>query len=162
LCRQRYVNYLVASHFEDQYIPIIVILSINFILHSRFSQSFKSTFVVDAIAMVRKVVNNCIKYILRNAFRLRIRWPLVLFYSNIIKVVKPKNGSVPQDKPTILALTPYRFRGDLNVLSDSRQFRVLELPFEWQVKLLGVFWPSNISEIRSEQYYRTSGNDKDV
>jgi len=112
--------------------------------------------------MVRKVVNNCIKYILRNAFRLRISWALVLFYSNIIKVVKPKNGSVPLDKPTILALTPFRFRGDLNVLSDSRQYRVLELPDKWQVILLRVFWPSNIIEIRSEQYYRTSGNDKDV
>jgi hypothetical protein len=112
--------------------------------------------------MVRKVVNNCIKYILKNEFRLRISWALVLFYSNIIKVVKPKNGSVPLDKPTILALSPYRFRGDLNVLSDSRQFRVLELPVKWQMKLLRIFWPSNISEIRSEQYYRTSGNDKDV
>ena len=111
--------------------------------------------------MVRKVVNNCIKYILRNAFRLRIGWALVLFYSNIIKVVKPKNGSVPLDKPTILALTPHRFRGDLNVLSDSRQFRVLELPYEWQSRLLMLFWPSNISEIfRSEQYYKPSGNDE--
>jgi len=111
--------------------------------------------------MVRKVVNNCIKYILRNAFRLRISWALVLFYSNIIKAVKPKNGSVPLDKPTILALTPFRFRDDLNVLSDSRQFHVLQLPPEWQMRLLMLFWPSNIGEIfRSKQYYKPSGNDE--
>jgi len=114
------------------------------------------------IFLNQKIVNNFIKYILRNAFRLRISWALVLFYSIIIKVVKPKNGSVPLNKPTILALTPFRFRGDLNILSDSRQYRVLGLPDKWEVILLRVFWPSNISEIRSEQYYRTSGNDKDV
>ena len=112
--------------------------------------------------MVKKIVNSSIKYLLANAFRLRISWALVLLYSNIIKVVKPKNGSVPLDKPTILALSPYRFRGDLNILSDSRQFRVLELPAKWQKKLLRIFWPSNIREIRSEQYCRTSDNDKDV
>jgi hypothetical protein len=39
----------------------------------------------------------------------------------------------------LLALNPDRFRGDLEILASSGQFRVLRFPFEWQARLLPHF-----------------------
>ena len=108
------------------------------------------------------IVNLSIKILIKGIAKLGIVWPFVLTYSRIIKVVKPIDGEVPLNKPTILAINPHRFRGDLAVLSNSKQFRVLLLPYKWQMRLLALFWSSNISEIKRSMNYFIPGDNKDV
>ena len=107
---------------------------------------------------VRKV-RRSIKLVLKKIGQLGIVWPFVMFYTRIIEVVRPFNGDVQSDMPTILAINPDRFFGDLTVLSNSKCFRVLKLPFKWQVKLLAIFWPSNINELtRFANFYNPGDN----
>ena len=75
---------------------------------------------------VRKV-RRSIKLVLKKIGRLGIVWPFVMFYTRIIEVVRPFNGDVQSDMPTILAINPDRFIGDLTVLSNSKCLRVLVL-----------------------------------
>ncbi|RJR38296.1 MAG: glycosyltransferase family 1 protein [Desulfobacteraceae bacterium] len=71
-------------------------------------------------------------------------WPFVLLLQRVIEEVKPTTGVKNQDKPTLLALHPDYFRGDLQILADSGRFRVLRLPFKWQYRMLNLYWNEKI------------------
>ena len=71
-------------------------------------------------------------------------WPFVVIYSRIIEEVRPKDGKVVQGKPIILALNPQRFLGDLEVLVESKEFRILKVPFDWQCKILALYWNDKV------------------
>lgn len=64
--------------------------------------------------------------------------PLIRLYSYAIDEETGKDGPY-----TLLALTPWRFRGDLEVLASTGRFRVLKLPVIWQTRLLSMFWPTD-------------------
>jgi hypothetical protein len=83
-----------------------------------------------------------------------------MFYTRIIEVVRPFDGEVQSDVPTILAINPDKFFDDLTVLSNSKRFRVLKLPIKWQKLLLAIFWTSNISELTGLSNYYKPGDNK--
>ena len=54
------------------------------------------------------------------------------------KISRP-SSTAKNDRITILALTPDRFRGDLDVLAKTENFRVLQIVPAWQVRLVYYF-----------------------
>ena len=108
---------------------------------------------------VRKI-RRSIKLVLREAGQLGLVWPFVMFYSRIIEVVRPFKEDIQSDIPTILALSPDRFVGDLAILSNSKCFRVMKLPLKWQSKILAIFGPTNISELMGASVYYNPGDNK--
>ena len=77
--------------------------------------------------------------IARKVAALGIIWPFVFIYRKVIKEVRPKTGKVSSDKLTLLALNSFRFRGDLEILADSREFRVLKIHLRWQARIQSLF-----------------------
>ena len=59
-----------------------------------------------------------IKLVLKKTGQLGIVWLFVMYYTRIIEVTRPHNGEVQSDMPTILAINPDRFIGDLTVLKE--------------------------------------------
>jgi len=101
-----------------------------------------------------------IKILIKGAARLGIVWPFVLFFSRVVQEVKPDDGGVSIDKPVLLALNPDRFVSDLNILANSKYFRILKVSFKWQTVLLMLFWPSNISSLfKLKRYYNPEDNE---
>jgi hypothetical protein len=79
------------------------------------------------------------------AIKLRLYYLIVWFYSNIIKermadgrMVCPSNTSKNGDI-IILALTSDHFRTDLDVLGETGKFRILQIMFPWQNRLVDYF-----------------------
>lgn len=70
--------------------------------------------------------------------------PFVPLLARDILAASPawRHGAAP--KRTLLALTPERFRGDLEILQQSGEIRVLRLPRLWQSGLLGLFWTDDM------------------
>ena len=93
---------------------------------------------------MRKVINKILKYSARFMAFINYVWPFVVIYSRIIEEVRPKDGKVVQGKPIILALNPQRFLGDLEVLVESKEFRILKVPFDWQCKILALYWNDKV------------------
>ncbi len=58
-----------------------------------------------------------------------------------ITEVKPSNGECDVDAPRLLALSPFRFRGDLEALADSKKFQVFKVSDKWQKKMAALFYP---------------------
>lgn len=56
----------------------------------------------------------------------------------------PWRHSAPP-RVTLLALTPQRFRGDLEILNNSGAVRIIELPEKWQRGLLALYWTPEMS-----------------
>jgi hypothetical protein len=83
-----------------------------------------------------------------------------MFYTRIIEVVRPFDGEVQSDVPTILAINPDKFLGDLTVISNSKRFRVLKLPFKWQKLLLAIFWTSSVTELMKLSNYYSPGDNE--
>jgi len=88
---------------------------------------------------MKRMINKLIVIITKTMVNSRFTWPLVLVYSKIVIEIRPKNKKTPSGKPTLLALNPERFRGDLEILADSGKFRVLKIPLDWQNRLLGLY-----------------------
>ena len=74
-------------------------------------------------------------YLLVALIKSLVRWglirPLVSIYLRRIERVVPEDGDTDSRKPTLLALRSDRFRGDLQVLADSHEFRVLAVRHPW-------------------------------
>ncbi len=85
--------------------------------------------------------------------RFRLYSLMVLLYSLVIKE-RMANGRLcrlssnsDNDKLTVLALYPEHFRGDLDVLAGTGEFRVLQVPVHWQTRLIFQFYPKNVSRL---------------
>jgi len=50
----------------------------------------------------------------------------------------------PEGRPTLLALAPENFRGDLDVLAGTGAFRVLQMDTRWQARLVDAYYPSGV------------------
>jgi hypothetical protein len=78
---------------------------------------------------------------------------MVLLYSYVIKERYPDGklgrfiATQKDNKITILALWPDHFRGDLEVLVSTGEFRVLEIPLHWQTRLIYQFYPKNVNRL---------------
>ena len=106
------------------------------------------------------VVKESIKFLIKGTARLGIVWPFVFFFSRVVQEVKPDDGVASIDKPVLLALNPDRFVSDLNILANSKNFRILKVSFKWQTMLLALFWPSNISSLfKLKRYYNPEDNE---
>ena len=86
--------------------------------------------------------------------RLGIVWPFVFLYARVIKPARPES-SRGDGRPALLALTAEHFLGDLEVLADSGEFRVLRLPFSWQARLILLFYPPDLPR---RQYLQADTN----
>lgn len=84
------------------------------------------------------------KRLLRLFADVGIVWPFVIFLARVVEEVKPRNGTRSVNKPTLLALHPEYFRGDLEIFAESGRFRVLKLPFKWQYRILNLYWNDEI------------------
>jgi len=84
----------------------------------------------------------------RAMFRLMLAsgflWPLVRYCTGRIEEVSPSLSHKSLPTLRILALNPDRFRGDLEVLAASGQFRIFRAPFRFQTRLLGYFYPPGV------------------
>jgi len=86
-------------------------------------------------------------------------WPFVFLYGKVIEEVESGTGCNNTQKPTILALNPDRFRGDLQCLANSGEFRVLKVPFQWQTRVLALFWTKQLrQEFDLVKYYNPEGD----
>lgn len=92
-----------------------------------------------------KLVRKILKYPALLCGHLEITWPLVVFYARIVEEVDPGHGRGNGNLPTLFALTPERFRGDLKALAGTGEFRVLQVPFAWQARLVNLFYPLAMS-----------------
>lgn len=79
--------------------------------------------------------------------------PFVELYS---RVIRPLTESGQGAGPALLALQPERFRGDLTLLSEQSPFRVLQLPFQWQMRLLMTFYSRKVGGTHGELVFRPS------
>jgi len=61
--------------------------------------------------------------------------------ARFVTEIKPSNGNCDSDALTLLALSPFRFRGDLEALADSKKFRVFKISDQWQKKIIALFYP---------------------
>lgn len=82
-----------------------------------------------------KLLRRILKYPAWLFARLGIVGPLVFFYARVIKEVGPGHSRGDENLPTLFALTSNRFRGDLEILARTGEFRVLRLSPAWQVRL---------------------------
>ncbi len=110
-----------------------------------------------------KKIARTISYIL---FRLAIRYKLysliAWFYSKVIKE-RSVDGTLrrfrhkSQDKRiNIFALTPHKFRGDLDCFTLSGRYCVLQMDMYWQTRLMYQFYPQGMRMI---QYLHPSSDD---
>jgi len=85
--------------------------------------------------------------------RHQIHWLMVLLYSYVIKERYPDGklgrfiATQKNNKITILALWPDHFRGDLEVLVSTGEFRVLQIPVHWQTRLIYQYYPKNVNRL---------------
>ena len=56
------------------------------------------------------------------------------------------SGNSDNGRITLLALKPDHFHGDLDILSGTGEFRVLQIPFRWQSRLIHQFYPRSLEE----------------
>ena len=76
---------------------------------------------------------------------------MVLLYSYVIKERSPdgKLGrfitTQKDNRITVFALNPEHFRGDLDVLASTGEFRVLQIPVHWQTRLIYQYYPMNVN-----------------
>ena len=89
---------------------------------------------------MRKMLQIIYRSIVRWMVKRNIVWPIVWVYSIVIKEVTVEDWSHSNEKPTILAINANRFRKDLEILSNTKQFKILSMPFKWQQRLLSPFW----------------------
>ena len=71
--------------------------------------------------------------------------------TQFISEVKPSQGLCDADAPSLLALSPFRFRGDLKALADSKKFRVFKVSDKWQKKMAALFYPKGF-KLRVDYY----------
>lgn len=93
---------------------------------------------------MKKIVYKIFKYIIRWMINCHLHWPLVVFYSKMIKQVLPKEGKTDPSKPRILAINEHYFIRDLEILAETREFNVLKIPIKWQSMLLRLYWADDI------------------
>ena len=67
---------------------------------------------------------------------------LAEFYASRIAAATPARFLPVKAKQALLALNPDRFRGDLEALAETGQFRVYTFPFDWQCRILSLYWHS--------------------
>lgn len=65
---------------------------------------------------------------------------LARFYASRILKGTPASLKRPDAPYTLLALNPNRFRGDLDCLAGTGQFNILIFPFQWQCRILSLYW----------------------
>jgi len=85
--------------------------------------------------------------------------PFVKDFANAIEEVKPLTDVDVSNKPTLLAITSHRFRGDLEILANSGNFRVLKIPVEYQKKLISWFWRKEVSKVNIDEYFNSAKNE---
>ncbi len=101
---------------------------------------------------ITKIFNNTTRIILRTTIEWHLHFPLVCLYSRKIEMVKPKNNFLLESKPGILAIKERYFRGDLEILANSGEFRVYRLPAKWQWLLLRLYW-ADLDEKNMSNYF---------
>jgi len=84
-------------------------------------------------------------------------WPLVFVYSRVIKEIRSEIGKVNYDRPTILALLPNRFRGDLEILAESGAFRIMVIPNDYLGGIISLYWNDKISR---KKYHNPDGDER--
>lgn len=113
-----------------------------------------------SVTGMKKTMRHILNFAVRKMARLGVVWPFVYIYCKVIEEVSPRTGHTDLNKPTILALQPSRFRGDLQILADSGQFTVLKVPFEWQCKILALFWSKQFrKQFDHIEYYNPDGDE---
>ena len=91
--------------------------------------------------LINRIKNKTIRVYEKSLIRLGITSFFLAQSSQFVIEIKPSNGKCDSDAPTILALSPFRFRGDLEALADSRKFRVFKVADQWQKKMASLFYP---------------------
>lgn len=76
------------------------------------------------------------------AFAAHRRWalPFALLLGRALEDFGDKRPARPDGRPALLALQAHRFRGELDLLAQHSGFRILTLPFNWQMRLLMLFY----------------------
>ena len=91
-------------------------------------------------------------------FRWGLHW---LYLRHLLRSVTSLDGSTPKKASgqiTLLALSPNQFRGDLEVLADSGEFRVLVLPRIWHARPVEWLIPAHIREGSGPEGYLNSAD----
>jgi len=104
-----------------------------------------------------RVLKKIAKYPVKFMAQIGFVWPFANIYSKVITEIRPDTEKGSKNKMTILALSPERFRGDLEILAESDEFYVLKIPSSWQVRLLDLFWRG---KPRVRTYLNPDGNER--
>jgi len=78
--------------------------------------------------------------LLRQCMRFNLVQPVFWFILRAVSEVPSPAADNSPPKPTLLALNPMRFRGDLDILANSGRYRVLRFPFKYQASLVLAFY----------------------
>lgn len=80
-----------------------------------------------------------IGYFLLFLTRVNLILPVVMLFEKVL--INHAQKKIQNKKIyTILALSPYRFRGDLEILENTGEFKILRLPFKWQARIFSIFY----------------------
>lgn len=82
--------------------------------------------------------------------------PFVWRFVKYLKPIPPSSGTTPDNVPTILGLNPFRFRGDLQILADTKRFRVLGLELDKYSRLLEMFLTPGVDMERLREHRHDS------
>lgn len=83
---------------------------------------------------------------------LLITGPFIRTLKGVLRDVEGRAASRDLSRPALLALQPNRFRGELELLQAHSRYRVLALPFDWQMRFLMLFYPADMDR---ERLFRT-------
>jgi hypothetical protein len=107
--------------------------------------------------MMRKILHKVLTRAGKRLAYAGITWPFVFLLARRLQASNATDAPQgEQKKYTILALSPERFRSDLELLETAGHIRVLRLPTNWQRGILGFFWEGRVEKsiVMNHQYLR--------
>lgn len=91
---------------------------------------------------MKQLARLAFRYVFGTAARLGWHWPFVSILTRVIEARDSAGVTPAADAPTLLALMPESFRGDLDILAATGRVRVLQVPNHWQTRLMYLFYPN--------------------
>lgn len=108
--------------------------------------------------MIRSLIHNILLWTAKRIAYKGIIWPFRLLVLRAMAIENPKLGSTTKGSSaaskqyTLLALTPGRFRGDLEALEETGIFQVIRMPKIWQPGLVNLFLEDRVHKAINVRY----------
>ncbi len=88
---------------------------------------------------MRKLLNAMGKSAIKTMVRIGFAWPIAWLCAREIRALNGSSNGAEKPIINALALSPDRFRGDLQILDSSDRVKVWLMPIKWQFRLRAIF-----------------------